>query len=284
MSRWSLLPWATYLVFLVFLPMGLAAFLSLCCWDFIHPVHFVGLENYHTMISDPMFWNAAKVTFFLCALQVPAEVIFGCGLALLMYRWPGQAHSNWLDSLFRTVSFIPSVISGVAVSLIGLWLFQPAGLVNQVLGWFGFSGPRWFLDPSTALLALWLLGMWGLGRSAMVFLSALGEVSLSVQEAARLDGAQGWTFLRSIVLPQLRSTAVFVAFTSFATTAQTFVSAYVATAGGPLDSTTTLVYYLYLSGFQHQRIGYASAIAVVLFMLCFGISYAMAPVQEEEQA
>jgi multiple sugar transport system permease protein len=270
-----LIPWMVSLALLLIFPLLVAAGLSLCFWDFLSPPRFAGLANYSALAVDPQFWNALKVTGTLALLQVPLEVFGGLGLALLMARPQRGA------ALFRTLCFLPSVISGVASALIGVWLFHPEGLVNWMLGLVGVQGPRWFLDPRFALIALWLLGVWGLGRTAVIFLAALNDLPKSVYEAASLDGASDFMAFRSMTLPMLAPTFAFVATTSLAATLQTFVGAYVATAGGPLDSTTTVVMYLYINGFQQQRVGYAAAIAVVAFVISFGAAWFAASRWEE---
>lgn len=262
---WFLTPWLLSLLLLLVLPLLAAAGLSLCYWDFLSPPRFAGWENYRGLLHDGGFWNALRVTFTLALLQIPAEIVGGLGLGLLMAR-PSQ---GWGTRWFRLVCFLPSVISGVASALIGCWLFHPQGLINRILALLGVDGPRWFLDAGWALLALWLLGLWGLGRTGLVFLAALQELPREVYEAAEIDGADGWSQFRFMTLPQLAPTLAFVATTSLAATLQTFVGAYVATAGGPLESTTTVVMFLYLNGFQQQRVGYAAAIAVVTFALSF---------------
>lgn len=270
-----LVPWILSLALLLLFPLGLAAGLSLCYWDFLGTPRFVGLANYQALSEDPLFWNSVKVTLKLACLQVPLEILGGLGLGLLMANPARGAR------LFRMVCFIPSLISAVAGALIGCWLFHPQGLVNSFLGLLGVQGPRWFLDPRFALIALWLLGVWGLGRTALIFLTALLEMPEEVYEAARLDGASELKVFTAMTLPLLSPTFAFVATTSLAATLQTFVGAYVATAGGPLDSTTTLVMYLYTTGFGQQRVGYAAAIAVVAFVLCFGASWLLASRWEE---
>jgi multiple sugar transport system permease protein len=270
-----LAPWILSLTLLLVFPLLVAAGLSLCFWDFLSPPRFAGLQNYSALMADPQFWNALKVTFTLALLQVPLEVLGGLGLALLMAKPQRGA------SLFRTLCFLPSVISGVASALIGVWLFHPEGLVNWMLGLIGVQGPRWFLDPNFALIALWLLGVWGLGRTAVIFLAALNDLPKSVYEAASLDGASDFVAFRSMTLPMLSPTFAFVATTSLAATLQTFVGAYVATAGGPLDSTTTVVMYLYVNGFQQQRVGYAAAIAMVAFAISFAAAWLAASRWEE---
>jgi multiple sugar transport system permease protein len=274
-QRFMIAPWLLSVAVLVLFPLLLAACLSFCCWDLVGTPHFTGLSNYSNLASDPDFWNALKVTFLFVALQVPSEVVGGCLLGLLMQRGRKETTSPLAMSIFRTICYVPSVISGVAATLIGCWLFQPTGLVNRLLSWIGLPGPNWFLSPHYALIALWLLGTWGLGRNALIFLSALQEQSVSLEEASELDGASDLQRLRHITLPQLLPTFGFVAVTSLASSLQSFSGAYIATAGGPLKSTTTLVLFLYQNGFQFQRMGYAAAIAMVAFGLSMGVSLMM---------
>jgi multiple sugar transport system permease protein len=196
-------------------------------------------------------------------MYVPTELIGGLCLALLM----NQVSVKGLR-IVRTVYYLPSVISGVAFVVVWMWLFQPeAGLINATLALFGIQGPRWLADPDTALTALWMMSLWGLGRTAIIYLAGLKGIPKELYEAAAMDGAGAWRSFTSVTLPLLTPTIFFNLVLSVIATFQTFTSAFVATNGGPLDSTLFYVLYLYRKAFQDFQMGYASALAWVLFLI-----------------
>jgi multiple sugar transport system permease protein len=145
----------------------------------------VGLRNYGRMLDDPLFWQSLSVTLRYTLMYVPTELIGGLLLALLM----NQVGVRGIRGV-RTIYYLPSVISGVAFVVVWMWLFHPeAGLINATLALFGVTGPRWLADPRTALYALWMMSLWGLGRTALIFLAGLKGVPKELYEAAAMDGA-----------------------------------------------------------------------------------------------
>lgn len=261
-------PWLIGFVLFVLGPMVASLGLSLTRWDLLRDPRFVGLENYQRLFTkDPLFWQSLRVTLRYTLLYVPTELIGGLLLALLMnQRIRGIA-------LFRTIYYLPSVLSGVAFVVVWMWLLHPeAGLVNAFLGIFGIPGPRWLTDPDTALYALWMMSIWGLGRTAIIYLAGLKDIPNELYEAAAMDGAGAWRAFRNITLPMLTPTIFFNLVLSVIATFQTFTSAFVATNGGPLDSTLFYVLYIYRNAFQLFKMGYAAALAWVLFVIILALT------------
>jgi multiple sugar transport system permease protein len=224
---------------------------------------FAGLRNYERMIDDKLFWQSLSVTVRYTLLYVPAELVGGLLLALLMNRTGLRGIRS-----VRTIYYLPTIISGVAFVVVWMWLFHPeAGLINATLARVGIPGPRWLADPNTALTALWLMSLWGLGRAALIYLAGLKGIPQQLYEAAAMDGAGALESFRHVTLPMLTPTIFFNLVLSIIGTFQTFTSAFVATNGGPLDSTLFFVLYLYRKAFQEFQMGYASALAWVLFLI-----------------
>lgn len=265
-----LLPWSLSLLALVLVPLLATAGLSLHHWDLLTPPRWAGADNFLQLLRDPMVASSLKLTAVFAVLSALSETLGGLALGLLMHqKVPGIG-------AFRTLCYLPSVLSGVASTLIGMWLFQPdRGMVNRGLALLGIAGPRWLLQPGWALLALWMMTFWGLGRSALLVLAARHSVPDSLYEAAELEGA-GWVqqFIH-ITWPHLWPTLSFNLLVAGAMAAQSFTGAYVATAGGPLESTTFYVLYLYQVGFQQLRMGYAAALSLLLFGLTFVLSFGL---------
>jgi multiple sugar transport system permease protein len=221
------------------------------------------VRNYQRMIDDKLFWQSLSVTLRYTLLYVPTELVGGLLLALLM----NQRGVRGMRSV-RTIYYLPTVISGVAFVVVWMWLFHPeAGLINATLARVGIQGPRWLADPNTALTALWLMSLWGLGRTALIYLAGLKGIPQQLYEAAAMDGAGPWQSFRHVTLPMLTPTIFFNLVLSIIATFQTFTSAFVATNGGPLDSTLFYVLYLYRKAFQELQMGYAAALAWVLFLI-----------------
>ena len=262
-------PWLIGVVAFVIGPMIASLFLSFTNWDLFHAPVFSGARNYEQLAQDPLMWQSLKVTVTYTVLYVPTELLGGLLLALLMnQRVPGIR-------FFRGVFYLPSVLSGVAYIVVWMWLLHPeAGLVNTVLRWFGIQGPRWLLNPGTALIALWMMSVWGLGRTAVIYLAGLQGIPKELYEAAAIDGATTRQTFRRVTLPLLSPTIFFNLVLSVIATFQTFTSAYVATGGtgSPLDSTLFFVMYLYRQAFVFNNMGYASAMAWVLFLIILALT------------
>ena len=263
-------PWTLSLLALVVAPLLATAALSFFHWDLLTPPRWAGMDNFTQLLVDPMVARSLKLTAVFALLSALSETLGGLALGLLMHeKVPGIG-------AFRTLCYLPSVLSGVAASLIGMWLFQPdRGLINRCLGLFGVEGPRWLLQPGWALLALWAMTFWGLGRSALLVLAARQAVPDPLYEAAQLEGASSIQQFRHITWPYLLPTLAFNLLVAVATAVQSFTGAYVATAGGPLESTTFYVLYLYQVSFQQLRMGYAAALSLLLFGLTFGLSWSL---------
>jgi len=260
-------PWLAGVLIFVLGPMLASFGLSFTRWDLLSSPEFVGLRNYERMLGDPLFWQALKVTAIYTLLYIPTELVGGLSLALLMnQRVPGIA-------IFRTIFYLPSVLSGVAFVVVWMWIFHPeAGLLNVALAQIGISGPRWLTNPQTALIALWMMSLWGLGRAAVIYLAGLKSVPKELHEAAIIDGASAWQSFRYVTIPLLTPTIFFNLILSLIGTFQTFTSAFVATNGGPLDSTLFFVLYLYRQAFERFSMGYAAALAWVLFLIILALT------------
>ena len=256
-------PWLLGFTIFILGPVLSSLGLSFTRWDLLSDPVFVGLRNYTRMVDDKLFWQALGVTVRYTLLYVPAELVGGLLLALLM----NQKGVRGIRGA-RTIYYLPTIISGVAFVVVWMWLFQPeAGLINATLARFGIQGPRWLADPNTALTALWLMSLWGLGRAALIYLAGLKGIPQQLYEAAAIDGAGAGQSFRHVTLPMLTPTIFFNLILSIIGTFQTFTSAFVATNGGPLDSTLFYVLYLYRKAFQEFQMGYASALAWVLFLI-----------------
>lgn len=281
-----LAPWTFCLVLFVALPLISVAGLSFCRWDMFGAPVWVGLSNYREIfMSDDRFIQSVKVTLLYTAMYVPTEVVGGLGIGLLLHHIAEGATGRLRGvavGAVRAAVYLPTVLSGVALSLVGMWLFQPGtGLVNGVLAAFGVTGPRWLLDPRVALFTLFLMSLWGLGRAAFLVLAARQMVPTSVYEAALIDGAGPMAIFSRITLPELMPTLTFSFVLGTAATLQSFTGAYVATAGGPLGATMFIVLYLYEKAFHELQFGYAAALSMIVFAVSLGISVLLARLTEE---
>ncbi len=261
-------PWLVGLLLFVVGPMVASLVISFTRWDLLSPATFIGLRNYEKMFTrDPLFWQSLKVTAIYTSIYVPMELAGGLVLALLMnqkLRFVG---------VFRTIYYLPSVLPGVAFVVLWMWILHPdVGLVNTLLAYVGIEGPRWLADPQWALPALLMMSLWGLGRSMVIYLASLQGIPQSLYEAASIDGASAWHSFWKITLPMLTPTIFFNLVLSIISTFQTFTSAFVATDGGPLDSTLFYVLYLFRQAFQYFNMGYASALAWILFLIILALT------------
>jgi len=239
------------------------------------PAPFVGLDNYAGLLDDPVFWQALRNTFYFAFVGGPLSVVVSLAAALLLesrlVRWKG---------LFRTVFFAPVVTTLVAVAVVWRYLYHARfGLLNRVLGWVGLPAIDWLGDTRWAMPAIILLAVWkNFGYNMIVFLAGLQSIPETLYEAARIDGAGWWRQLRLITLPLLAPTFLFVGVITMIGYFQLFAEPYVMTrtgqgpGGGPLNSTLSVVLLMYKQGFRFWNMGYAAAVAFILFLVILAIT------------
>lgn len=232
--------------------------------DLLSPAKFIGLGNYHEMLfEDDLFWQALKVTSLYTLGVVPLQVILGLLIALLLNQ-KVKGIGVW-----RTIFYLPSVVSGVAVAMIWIWFFQPDfGLVNGILAQLGISDPpRWMFSEGWALPTLIIASIWSMGPGMLIFLAGLQGIPLEMYEAAQLDGANSWRQFTNITIPLLSPQILFNSIMGIIGSYQVFTASFVITSGGPNNATLTMVLYLYQRGFLTARFGYAAGLAWVLFLI-----------------
>ena len=256
------LPWmAGFLIFTAG-PMLAAIYLGLTKWDIITPPRFVGFRNYVELFTqDRLFLQSIRVTTFYTLMSVPIHVIFGFLLAsLLNAKVPGT-------NLFRSIYYLPSVLPLVASAVLWSWLLNPEfGLVNFVLSRIGIKGPGWLTSETWALPAIVFMNIQFIGITMVIMLAGLQRVPEELYEAAELDGAGRWRRLRYVTLPMMSSVIFFTIVININNSFQTFTQAYVMTNGGPSNATMFYMLYLYNNAFRFYKMGYASAMALVLFI------------------
>lgn len=258
-----LLPDLLGLGFFVGLPIVGALWVSLHDWSGIGGRTYIGLANYRELLEDPGFTASLKVTALYVVTFVPLLFALSLALALLVnQRLVGSG-------FFRSAYFVPFMLSLVVASVIwAVILDERAGLLNAALGKIGIGPQPWLGSTTFALWSVVIVTLWqSIGYSMIIFLAGLQDIPRQLYEAATIDGARAGQRFREITLPLLKPTSVFVLVISFIGAFQLFEPIFVLTQGGPADATTTTVFYIYRQGFEFLRLGYASALAVVLFAI-----------------
>ena len=258
------MPWILGFFVFTLIPMIFSAVLSFCQWDIVtglSTVEFIGLENYIDLFHDPDFYQALKVTFLFCLISIPFYQIMSLLVALLL-----NLRIRFMKA-FRLVYFLPSIIPVIASSMIWTQIFGESGLLNQALKLFGIQGPAWLNDPDTALYALIIMGVWGIGNTMIIYLSGLQGVSEEVKEAAAIDGANSIQSFFKITMPLISPTIFFNVIMAVISSFQYFTQAYVMTEGGPLKSTLFYNLLLYQTAYRDYEMGYAAAMAWVMFAI-----------------
>ncbi|GAA2219069.1 sugar ABC transporter permease [Promicromonospora sukumoe] len=247
----------------VVLPLGMVVWYSLHEWNVLaNTFTFVGAENYQRMASDPGLTDALLATVWFSVGLVVVNIALALLLAVLLnQKLPGT-------TTFRTFFFSPVVVSLVAWTIVWSFLLQADGGINGFLSVLGVEGPNWLRHPTTAMIAVIIVQVFkNVGLNMILFLAALQGVPEELQEAARLDGAGAWRRFRSITLPLISPTILLVSIITIVGSLEVFAQIDVLTGGGPGNSTTVLVYYLYQQAFRFNEFGYASALAVLLFVI-----------------
>lgn len=230
-------------------------------WDYIR---FVGFQNYIRIVETPLFWTALKNTFYFVLVGGPLSVAVSLGTALML-----NSKLAKFKSLYRTIYFLPVVSSLIAVAIIWRYLYHPAhGILNYFLSQFGIAPIDWLGDPDIAMPAIIIMAVWkNFGYNMLIFIAGLQNIPDDLYEAAHLDGASWWQQFKEITIPMLKPTTVFVVMITIIGYFQLFAEPYVMTQGGPLNSTTSIVLLMYEQGFRWWNMGYAAAIAFVLFAI-----------------
>ncbi|HVY27137.1 MAG TPA: sugar ABC transporter permease [Polyangiaceae bacterium] len=238
-------------------------------WDLLTPPRFVGLANYRAILASGELLSSLGTTLLVSVVVVTGSLVLGLALALAVHR-PGR-----VAALARSAVFSAYVVSWVSVGLLFLWIFDAdAGVVNRALAWLGMPGAKWLTSTTLAPLTVALIVIWKVtGYAMVVFLSGLSALPPEVSEAAALDGAGPVSRLRHVTLPLLRPTAAFVATTSLIASFQLFDVVRLLTQGGPVRSTTVLVYAIYEQLFRDLRVGRASALVVIFFVVLALLSW-----------
>ncbi|EAD5682400.1 carbohydrate ABC transporter permease [Listeria innocua] len=272
------LPVLLLAIFMI-LPIGMALFVSFTDYDIVNSPNWIGFDNYIKMFRDPYFLISLKNTIIYTALFVPLGLVASLGAAILINMNKKGA------SLFRTFFYVPVLCSTVATATIWYWLLNPQyGLINRVLGWFGINGPAWLYDSNWAMFAIVMMSVWmTFGTNMMIFLAGLQGIPANLYEASKIEGASRWKTFRYVTWPSLSRTTFLVTTMLIINAFQVFDQAYVLTKGGPGNSTITLVYYIYNEGFGGLKMGYASAISFVLFLIILVFSIINMRVNKEDR-
>jgi multiple sugar transport system permease protein len=269
------------------LPVAAAFLLSLTDFDLyaladLHNVRFVGLHNYATLLHDAVFWQALWNTLYFAFIGAPLTVGVSLAAALLV-----NARLVRGKALFRTLFFSPVVTTLVAVAVVWRYLYHPRfGLLNYALGWFGLAPIDWLGSPRWSMPAIILLAVWkNFGYNMILFIAGLRNVPEPLYEAARIDGAGAWTQFRRITVPMLGPTFLFVGVVTMIGYFQLFAEPYVMTRGegGPLNSTLSMALLMYKQGFRFWNMGYAAAIAFLLFLVILAFTLLQLALQRKER-
>jgi multiple sugar transport system permease protein len=255
-------PWLIGLAVFTILPAAFSVYYSLCDYSVLNPPVFIGAGNYTDLASDKVFWKSLWNTMFFAALALPLGTVVSISLALLLNtRIVGR-------SLFRTIFFLPSLVPLVALAILWNWIFNGQyGVLNHMLGWLGIDGPNWLGDIHWSKPALVVTGLWTTGNAVVIYLAGLQDVPRHLYEAATIDGASWWGQTRHVTLPMISPVIYFNLVMGCIGVLQIFALPYVMTGGGPARSTLFYTMYLFDQAFRFLNMGYACAMAWILFLL-----------------
>lgn len=263
-------PWLIGFLLLTLYPALASLYYSFTDYNIIKPAQWVGLSNYIDLVTrDPLFWIAIGNTLIYVVLAVPLTILFSVGIAMLLNQ-PVRG-----KAFYRAVVFLPTIVPEIVTGLLWIWILHPQfGALNNLLKLVGINGPGWLGDPLWSKPALVLIGLWGLGNSVIIYLAALQDVPQALYEAAEIDGAGAWAKTRYVTLPMITPTIFFNLVLGIIFGLQTFTSAFIITrgTGGPVDSTLFYGLLIYRNAFSYLKMGYASAMSWLLFLVILGIT------------
>ena len=264
-------PWIIGFLSFGIYPIIISFYYSLCQYDVLREPMFIGLENYRTILyEDAYFWKTIWNTLYYTIFRVPINIFLSLLIAILLNR------TLKASGLIRATFFLPSLISGVALSVIWIWIFNPQiGLLNTILAFFGLKGPLWLQDENWSKLSLVIMSTWSIGGGRMlVFLAALQNVNPNLYEALKLDGGNDLQCFWHITLPLISPVIFLWSVIEVIASMQIFTEAFIMTKGGPIESTLFYNLYLYNQAFENFNMGYASALAWILLVITLIITLA----------
>jgi len=254
-------PWIIGFLAFTLIPMVASFVLAFTEYNVIQPARWIGGDNYQGIVTDPLFWQSVKVTLTYAGLSLIPSLVLGLALAMLL-----NAEIVGL-SAWRTLYYLPSIISGVPVAVLFGFVFNKRfGVLNWALDQFGIRGPGWLSTPQWALPALAIMSLWGVGGGMILYLAGLQGVPTTLYDAAKVDGANGWHRFWHVTLPMISPVIFYNLVLGTIGTFQYFTGAYILTDGGPNYATWFYNLYLYRNAFYYSKMGYASALAWVLFL------------------
>lgn len=270
-------PWLIGFLCFQLYPILSALYYSFTDFNIFQPAEFTGLDNYVTLFNDKYFPVSIKNTAVMSFIGMPIALVVALALAVLLSKEVKGMPA------FRTIYYLPTVVPIVASAMLFLWVLNPEyGLLNNFLSWFGIRGPSWLSDPKFTKISLMIMDVWRCGQNTVIFLSALKAVPKSFYEAAELDGAGPVKRFFKITLPYISPTIQFLVVMGLISSFQYFTQAYVfasvsrvgqSITGGPQNSLLFYSMYLYMNGFSYMKMGYASAMAIVLFLIVLVVSF-----------
>lgn len=261
-------PWFIGFILFTLFPIIASIRYSFMDYNILQPPRWVGLDNYIALFHDELFWRSLYNTFYYVIFSVPLFIIIGLAIALLL-----NADIKGI-AIYRTMYYIPSIVPVVASSILWAWIFDPNfGILTNFVQLFGFTAPGWLSDPAWAKNSLILMSLWGAGGGIIIYLAGLKNIPKVYYEAAEIDGAGVIQRFFKITLPLLSPTLFFQLIMGMIGSFQVFTQSFIITGGGPNDSTLFYVLYLYNNAFRFWKMGYASALAWVLFAIIMFLTW-----------
>lgn len=254
------------LIFLIG-PIIVSLYLSFTDYNLLSPPAWIGADNYTELMQEDLFWQALRVSAAYAIVSVPLGLVLSLVAAVLLdQKLRGIA-------VFRSLYYLPTVISGVGVAMLWRWMFNSQyGVINVLLGYIGIDGPSWITDERWALPGLILASLWGIGGTMLIFLAGLQSIPTGLYEAAEIDGAGRFRQFRAITIPLISHVTFFNLVLGIIGALQNFTDAFVITGGGPNNATLFLTLYLYRNAFLYLNMGFASAVAWVLFLIVLALT------------
>lgn len=263
------LPWIIGLIIFYAIPLFSSIYFSFTTYSILQPGEFIGLQNYKDLFHDPLFWKSVYNTIYFTVFFVPLSIIFGVALAMMLnMKVKGMA-------VYRTIFFLPTLVPHVALAVLWMWLLNPGfGLVNGLLNTIGIEGPAWLGSETWSKPSLILMSLWGIGQAVVIYLAGLGDIPDDYYDAADVDGANWFQKTFHITLPLLTPVIFFNLVMGIIGAFQQFTLPYTLTQGQgtPANSLTFYVMYLYDNGFKFFKMGYASAMAWILFIIIMALT------------